>query len=80
MMQRTSNENAACKRRICKGSDQPKMDRIANNDQFVMEIEKNKIFKGKDIEDISRWREFMNFKFYKVFLPREHKINMFEFR
>ena len=33
MMQRTANENAAvCKRRICKRSDQPKIDRIANND------------------------------------------------
>ena len=31
-MQRTANENAACKRRICKRSDQPKIDRIANND------------------------------------------------
>ena len=145
MMQRTSNENAACKHRICKRSDQPKIDRIANNDmikffsfflgvacvifehitnvwqatcraqrahllrywpwvwwkttkrrlwncsyhaeikfmsssQFVMEIEKIKIFKGQDIEDVSRWREFMNFKFYIVFLPREHNINMFEFR
>ena len=26
------NENTACKRRICKISDQPKIDRIANND------------------------------------------------
>ena len=51
-----------------------------SSSQFVMEIEKIKIFKGQDIEDVSRWREFMNFKFYKVFLPREHKINMFEFR
>ena len=32
MMQRTANENAACERRICKRSDQPKIDRIANND------------------------------------------------
>ena len=30
MMQKTANENAACKRRICKRSDQPKIDRIAN--------------------------------------------------
>ena len=51
-----------------------------SSSQFVMEIEKIKIFNGQDIEDVSRWREFMNFKFYKVFLPREHKINMFEFR
>ena len=34
MMQRTSNENAACKHRICKRSDQPKIDRIANNDMI----------------------------------------------
>ena len=34
MMQRTSNENAACKHRICKRSDQPKIDRIANNDMM----------------------------------------------
>ena len=27
MMQRTANENAARKRRICKRSDQPKIDR-----------------------------------------------------
>ena len=32
MMQRTANENAACERRICKRSDQSKIDRIANND------------------------------------------------
>ena len=32
MMQRTANENAASERRICKRSDQPKIDRIANND------------------------------------------------
>ena len=31
-MQRTANENAACLRRICKRSDQPKIERIANND------------------------------------------------
>ena len=34
MMQRTVNENAACLRRICKTerSDQPKIERVANND------------------------------------------------
>ena len=32
MKQRTANENAACERRICKRYDQPKIDRIANND------------------------------------------------
>ena len=32
MMQRTANENAACLRRICKRSDQPKIERIVNND------------------------------------------------
>ena len=32
MMQRTANEIAACLRRICKRSDQPKIERIANND------------------------------------------------
>ena len=32
MMQRTANENAACLRRICKRSDQLKIERIANND------------------------------------------------
>ena len=32
MMQRTANENAASERRICKRSDQPKLDKIANND------------------------------------------------
>ena len=31
-MQRTANENAACIRRICKRSDQPKVERITNND------------------------------------------------
>ena len=31
-MQRTANENAACLRRICKRSDQPKIEKIANND------------------------------------------------
>ena len=33
MMQRTSNENAACLRRICKRCDQPKKERIASNSQ-----------------------------------------------
>ena len=28
MMQRTANENAACLRRICKRSDQPKIERL----------------------------------------------------
>ena len=32
MVQRTANENAACIRRICKRSDQPKIERVANND------------------------------------------------
>ena len=31
MMQRTANENAACLRRICKRSDQPKIERLVNN-------------------------------------------------
>ena len=32
MMQRTVNENAACQRRICKRFDQPKIERLVNND------------------------------------------------
>ena len=32
MMQRTANENAACIRRICKKSDQPKIERLVDND------------------------------------------------
>ena len=40
MMQRTANENAARKRRICKRSDQPKIDRIANNDARLILREK----------------------------------------
>ena len=32
MMQRTANKYAACERRICKRSDQPKINRITNND------------------------------------------------
>ena len=32
MMQRTTNENAASLRRICKRSDQPKIERLVNND------------------------------------------------
>ena len=32
MMQRTANENAACLRGICKKSDQPKIERLVNND------------------------------------------------
>ena len=31
-MQRTANENAACLRRICKRSEQSKIERTANND------------------------------------------------
>ena len=38
MMQRSANENAACKRRICKRSDQPKIDRVANNDTKLILI------------------------------------------
>ena len=36
MMQRTANENAACLRRICKRSDQPKIERLVNNDARLM--------------------------------------------
>ena len=36
MMQRTTNENAANKRRICKRSDQPKIDRITNNARLIL--------------------------------------------
>ena len=32
MIQRTANENAACLRRICKRSDQSKIERLVNND------------------------------------------------
>ena len=32
MMQRTTNENVACLRRICKRSDQPKIERLVNSD------------------------------------------------
>ena len=32
MIQRTANENAACLHRICKRSDQPKIERLVNND------------------------------------------------
>ena len=40
MAQRTANENAACFRRICKRSDQPKIERIANNDaRLILRIE-----------------------------------------
>ena len=36
MMQRTANENAACIRRICKRPDQPKIERLVNNDARVI--------------------------------------------
>ena len=32
MIQRTASENAACLRKVCKRSDQPKIDRVVNND------------------------------------------------
>ena len=32
MMQRTAEEDAACLRRICKRSDQPKIEKLVNND------------------------------------------------
>ena len=32
MMKRTTNENAACLCRICKRSDQPKIERLVNDD------------------------------------------------
>ena len=32
MIQRTANENAACLCRICERSDQPKIERLVNND------------------------------------------------
>ena len=34
MMQRTANENAACERRICKRSDQPKIESISRDQEF----------------------------------------------
>ena len=37
-MQRTANENAAGLRRLCKRSDQPKIERIANNDAKLITI------------------------------------------
>ena len=40
MMQRTTNKNTACKRRMCKRSDEPKIDRIANNDERLILCEK----------------------------------------
>ena len=40
MMQRTANEYAACERRICKRSDQPKINRITNNDARLILREK----------------------------------------
>ena len=36
IMQRTANENAACLHRICKRSDQPKIERLVNNDARLM--------------------------------------------
>ena len=35
MMQRTANENAACLRRICKRSDQPKIERVQTESQIA---------------------------------------------
>ena len=32
MIQRTASENATCLRKVCKRSDQPKIDRVVNND------------------------------------------------
>ena len=40
MMQRTANEYAACERRICKRPDQPKINRITNNDaRLILQFE-----------------------------------------
>ena len=39
MMQRTAEENAACLRRICKRCDQPKIERLVNNEQGWYYIE-----------------------------------------
>ena len=37
MMQRTANENAAGLRKVCKiGSDQPKIERLENNDSRLI--------------------------------------------
>ena len=41
MMQRTANENAAGLRRICGRSDQPEIERIANNDAMIVRIKLN---------------------------------------
>ena len=46
-MQRTANENAACLRRICKRSDQPKIERVANNDARL--ILRRKLRRGNDM-------------------------------
>ena len=36
MMQRTANENAASLHRVCKRSDQPKIERLVNNDAILI--------------------------------------------
>ena len=54
MMQRTANENAACLRRICERSDQPKVERIANNDaRLILSKKLNGATRSKQLSTVA---------------------------
>ena len=50
MVQRTANEHAACLRRICKRSHQPKIERLVNNDARL--ILRRKLNGGNDMIEV----------------------------
>ena len=67
MMQRTANENAACIRRICKRPDQPKIERLVNNDARLI-LQKKKL--NETIESNLKPRiEGIQFGLYRVVAP-----------
>ena len=82
-MQRTANENAACLRRICKRSDQPKIERQVNNDARLnndnSSVKKhlsqcqNKVYKGVEIKSIVLENDPANLRLFEAFYIRKYK-------
>ena len=71
MMQRTANENAACLRRICKRSDQPKIERIVNNDARLIlrlrteNLKNHTLFRGTYLYSPYHWKIWTIYRLQK---------------
>ena len=69
MMQRTANENAACLRRICKRSNQPKIERLVNNVARLIRRRWGRCWRISNTQtDVTRW-------WHEAFWPRDSTIN-----